>query len=273
MHMEDEFSRWYDAGLDPARGAGQFFEAIIEAIYAATTPLGGTIVDCGANIGRHTWPMAGVVAAAGKVIAIEAIPTLAQALQAESVRRQLPQVTVVASAVGAAEGTSEFVFVSGADGYSGIRQRSGIPEAMVKTIQKLQVPVETLDHLVERLHLDRVDFIKMDLEGGEYDALRGAAEIMARHQPLIVFENGRAASASTYSYAMADWFGLFRGRGYATFDLFGRPFSEDLWHSTGVPWYFIAARQPLHLDFVAHQLADIVRACHAVPPASGAGPG
>ena len=53
---------------------------------------------------------------------------------------------------------------------------------------KVEVPVTTLDKIVEELRLPRVDFIKMDIEGAEREALRGAS----------VDRPGRAAYASGF---------------------------------------------------------------------------
>jgi hypothetical protein len=47
------------------------------------------------------------------------------------------------------------------------------------------VPLTTIDHLVEELKLDRVDFIKMDIEGSEYRALEGARNTIARFHPRL----------------------------------------------------------------------------------------
>ena len=47
------------------------------------------------------------------------------------------------------------------------------------------VPVETIDQMVARLKLDRVDLIKMDVEGAERLALRGAAETIRRFRPRL----------------------------------------------------------------------------------------
>jgi hypothetical protein len=43
----------------------------------------------------------------------------------------------------------------------------------------------TLDRLVEELSLSRIDFIKMDIEGAEQPALRGAFETLRRHRPVL----------------------------------------------------------------------------------------
>jgi hypothetical protein len=54
---------------------------------------------------------------------------------------------------------------------------------------KVEVPVTTVDHLVEELHLPRVDFIKMDIEGAEREALRGATQTLARYFPELMLDS------------------------------------------------------------------------------------
>ena len=47
------------------------------------------------------------------------------------------------------------------------------------------VPVLPLDDLVQEIRLDRVDFIKMDIEGAEQRALKGAAQTIQRFRPRM----------------------------------------------------------------------------------------
>ena len=49
----------------------------------------------------------------------------------------------------------------------------------------LEVEARTLDSIVEELRLDRVDLIKMDIEGAELDALYGAEKIIASNTPKM----------------------------------------------------------------------------------------
>jgi hypothetical protein len=49
----------------------------------------------------------------------------------------------------------------------------------------VQVPLTTIDHLVEELNLPRVDFIKMDIEGAELKALEGAQRTLAKWWPRL----------------------------------------------------------------------------------------
>jgi hypothetical protein len=48
-----------------------------------------------------------------------------------------------------------------------------------------RVPLTTIDKLVEELKLERVDYIKMDIEGAEEKALRGGHETIKRFRPRL----------------------------------------------------------------------------------------
>jgi len=50
---------------------------------------------------------------------------------------------------------------------------------------KIKVPLTTIDLLVEELHLPRVDFIKMDIEGSEKWALRGGTQTIRKFRPRM----------------------------------------------------------------------------------------
>jgi FkbM family methyltransferase len=47
------------------------------------------------------------------------------------------------------------------------------------------IPVETID----AWQLPALGFLKLDIEGSEYDALRGAEETLRRCRPVVLFEN------------------------------------------------------------------------------------
>jgi hypothetical protein len=49
----------------------------------------------------------------------------------------------------------------------------------------VQVPLTTIDKIVAELGLPRVDFIKMDVEGSEVNALQGAAETIRKWKPRM----------------------------------------------------------------------------------------
>jgi len=53
----------------------------------------------------------------------------------------------------------------------------------------IEVPVSRIDALVQRLGLARVDYIKMDIEGAEREALSGARNTLAKHRPTLMIES------------------------------------------------------------------------------------
>ena len=50
------------------------------------------------------------------------------------------------------------------------------------------VSVTTIDQIVKDLEIEKVDFIKMDIEGHEYRALLGSSETLKRFKPIIYIE-------------------------------------------------------------------------------------
>ena len=57
--------------------------------------------------------------------------------------------------------------------------------AGAQTDRAVTVRAVTLDEMIEELKLDRVDFIKMDIEGAERHALAGARRLLAAHKPRL----------------------------------------------------------------------------------------
>jgi hypothetical protein len=63
------------------------------------------------------------------------------------------------------------------------------PEEVSLHTKKITVPVTSLDRYLEQRGTARVDFVKMDVEGGELDVLRGAAVMLQRPpRPVILCE-------------------------------------------------------------------------------------
>ncbi len=49
----------------------------------------------------------------------------------------------------------------------------------------IKLPLVTLDHLFERGDIEKVDFLKMDIEGSELNALKGAKNLISRFRPKL----------------------------------------------------------------------------------------
>jgi len=55
--------------------------------------------------------------------------------------------------------------------------------------RQVEVPVTTIDLLVRELGLPRVDFIKIDIEGAEREALQGGMQTLRRHRPRLMLDS------------------------------------------------------------------------------------
>ena len=257
--MALNYESFYNIGIDSDYGMGVFFEQIIESLYSAICEQGDALIDGGVNVCQHTFNMARIVGPAGQVIGFEAIPKLAVEAAENASSLELHNIKIVNKAISDYIGNTTFTHVKQLDGYSGIRQRTGIPEEALATIEKIGVEVTTIDHELATLKSQpRLRFIKLDLEGGEFHALRGAINTLLLHEPFVVFENGRQQSALTYEYSPEDWFNLFKNIDYCLYDLFGRPFTIDNWHQESIPWYFIAVKRSIDHEFIEAKLPDML---------------
>ncbi|MBX7180477.1 MAG: FkbM family methyltransferase [Bacteroidia bacterium] len=105
-------------------------------------------------------------------------------------------------------GTATFNIVKNAPAYSGLRKRQykvAHPE-----IEEIPVQVKRLDEVVP---LDvKIDLIKIDVEGAEYNVFKGAREILIKHKPVVIFDCGLGAS-DYYGTKPEDLFDLLHSYG------------------------------------------------------------
>ncbi len=252
------YDGWFELGLSKELGVGEFFEKIIENIYTKILTHGDNVIDGGANKGRHTFPLSKIIGESGRVFAIEAIPSLAQKLEQNIFNLSLNNIKVIPEAIGNKIGTTKFAHITNSDGYSGRFERPDIPDTSKKSVQELILPMNTIDSILDTNKISALRFIKLDLEGGEFDALSGAEETLREKKPFVIFENGGNQSAKLYSYSIDNWFELFNRNQYFLFDLFGRPFNRDAWNQSKIPWYLIAVSKKIDQSFVKNELKQII---------------
>jgi FkbM family methyltransferase len=228
------YQDWFELGCRNSN----FLEAIIAAIAAKCLKQGNHAIDGGANAGLHTWPMADHVGRSGTILAVEPIPVLAKKLIDTARKRDKPQVMVIDAALGTEAGRSNFTWVKAAPTRSGLKKRSDLTANWEKSTQDIDMSVCTIDALASQFSLaPRV--IKLDLEGGEYHALKGAALTLKRDRPIVIFENGRQFSADLYGYTSDEWYDFFSQVNYSIYTIFGEPFDASSWRDAAKPWYAI----------------------------------
>lgn len=194
-------------------------------------------VDIGAHRGAVLAEMLRV-APAGRHIAFEPIPALADLL-----RTQFPGVEVHQAALSSAPGESEFAHVRGhAEGWSGLRFRP-LPTGEEADVEQITVQLEVLDEVLAPDYAPAV--IKIDVEGAEEQVFRGALATLRRHRPVVIFEHG-SGSAESYETTPGGLYALLRDEAaYRVFDLDGNgPYSQTDFERA----FYTAER----VNFVAH---------------------
>ncbi|HOQ45190.1 MAG TPA: FkbM family methyltransferase [Bryobacteraceae bacterium] len=139
---------------------------------------GDVVLDCGANVGVYT--REALAAGAKLVVAIEPAPENIECLRrnfAEEIRAG----TVIVYPKGVWD--KDDVLTLNVD------PTNPAADSFVMHPENAtpgpQAPLTTIDKLVEELKLERVDYIKMDIEGAEQRALAGARNTIARFRPRL----------------------------------------------------------------------------------------
>jgi FkbM family methyltransferase len=187
---------------------GRVFGAGLRAVYprvepelaclATWAPRGGTAVDVGAWYGPWT---ARLSALADRVVSIEPNPELAAL-----VRAAFPAAYVVEAAASDHDGDAQLWLPPGGRGAEGTAslERTG---GRAITVRRLTI---------DGLGLSGVRFIKMDIEGHEAAALRGAEQTIRRDSPMLVLE------LEARHQAIEPVIGMLAGWGYQGAVLAGR---------------------------------------------------
>jgi len=149
----------------------------VELVREASQP-GATVLEAGAHIGYVTLQAARAVGPTGRVIAFEpnprTLPVLRRNVEANGFA---DRVEIVEVALGSAPGRASFFLTPAGDESS--LHRDAAPEDVV------DVEVDTAD---ARLGDTHVDVVKIDVEGGEVEALRGMRELLRRARPVVFAE-------------------------------------------------------------------------------------
>ncbi len=146
------------------------------AVRAHLAP-GDIFVDIGANVGAVAFLAATIVGPAGRVIAVEPNPDNLQLLYRGIVLNGFTQVEVLPYA--ASDRRAVFALTGGTSNTHVVAARAA--EAPGYFVQSVR-----LDDALA--HLPRVDFVKMDIEGHEPQALDGFRQIVARDRPTLLVE-------------------------------------------------------------------------------------
>src|SRR6516162_684990 len=159
---------------------GGTYEPGIAAIFDRYVKPGMAVVDIGANIGYLTMLLASLVESSGLVVAVEPNPENIKLLEASRRVNGFDQVLVIQAAAGRRTGLLA-LNVSHSNGMTG-----ELRDDVDALFASRPVPCFALDAILPK---DRqFDFVKIDTEGAELNALIGLSETIDRDRPIIVSE-------------------------------------------------------------------------------------
>jgi len=181
----------------------------IDALFSRLLTPTARCVDIGAHKGEFLDRIL-AHAPAAEHVAVEPLPALAAAL-----RERYPGVRVESCALGDAEG-GEVTFFHQVDApaWSSLAAEHAPPAG--SATEAIQVPIRRLDALV-----DEAAFVKIDVEGAELGVLRGAAGLIERSAPVILFEHAHLHAGHFGTTPEAVW-DVLDGYGMRVFSLDGR---------------------------------------------------
>jgi FkbM family methyltransferase len=172
------------AHVDVTAGHRLFKPATELPLVESLCQPGDCVLDVGANVGDWTLAMALRVGRRGKVLAFEPVPYLADTVRKTARINRQHWVEVLPLALSATDGAAEFSVERGNSGGSRLGRAQGDFTLTSVTTARL----DTL--LATRPDVDRIDLVKIDVEGAEADVLAGAERSLERFRPVLLVESG-----------------------------------------------------------------------------------
>jgi FkbM family methyltransferase len=167
---------------------GEFSQAEVD-LFEKFISDGMTVIDVGANIGCHTVNFARMVGSTGLVFAYEPQRLCYYCLCANVALNNLTNVYCLQNAVGREDGRIDVPELD----YRCENNFGGISLGTItENCDKCSVKMIRLDDR----KLNRIDFIKIDVEGMEGEVLSGAKETILKHRPFLYLENDRPENVS-----------------------------------------------------------------------------
>ncbi len=143
---------------------------------------GSVFIDIGANIGLYSLVASKIVKKNGSIYAFEPYPKNREAFNENIALNNFKNIVVENFAIAEKEGEIALF-------YNMDNANLGMVSAYVTDLDNaVKVKTISLDNYVKNQHITKIDFIKLDIEGGEYTALLGMQEVLTNLSPILMIE-------------------------------------------------------------------------------------
>ncbi len=203
------------------------FEGYLNRFISRNVKEGEVVMDIGANIGAHTLMMGKSVGKTGRAYAIEATEYAYEKLT-DNIRLN-PSIEKNIT-------TTHSIFSSQASPNDGIEIHSSWPfetdserheshQGVFKTTGT--APITCLDDYVKAQGIERLDLIKIDVDGNESDVLAGGQNTLTSMQPVLLMEVAPDYHTPNHTKGFYNIHELLTGIGYVFYSFEGKPLPAD----------------------------------------------
>ena len=172
---------------------------------------GQTVVDVGGCYGEYSLFASRLVGPTGRVIMVEPdAHNLKKAREVLAMNGSPANIQIFQGALSAADGTASFRTGRGPESALEPADHRPTGELAEADAALVQVEVITLATLAERFELDRLDIVKMDVEGAELDVVRGAAQLVDTLRPRYAIASYHIVNGRQTATLLPDLFSRLR---------------------------------------------------------------
>lgn len=169
---------------------------------------GMTCLDIGANIGYYVLLESNMVGETGKVIAVEPSPKNYECIKKNLELQPIQNVKAFNFAAGDMDGQIRFFLNERSNGCKVLLEDEKLPN---RPGTVTHVPVKRMDQFLKDLNVEHVDFVRMDVEGYEWNIFKGMIDTIHNSKPIVQLEvhKGRMGKENT-----KEFFEFFLNNGY-----------------------------------------------------------
>ncbi len=139
---------------------------------------GDTVFEVGAYTGFHAIRLSQIVGKSGHVTAIEAVPSNFEILKKNIEGNNIENITALNYAIWNQKGSIAFNVDE--------RQKNSAVENVIDKKKQIEIPSQTIDNLIESLNVKKLDFIRIQTNGAELEALQGMANTFKLKPKILV---------------------------------------------------------------------------------------
>jgi FkbM family methyltransferase len=155
------------------------YEYSLQKLFLSTIKRGDVFYDLGAHVGFYSLLASSLIGPEGHVFSFEPVPENLAFLRSHLELNGVENCSVIDAAVSSSAGTARF-------DRGGDDPHRRIGHLVTDSPDSFDVRTISLDELIASGQIDPPNVIKCDIEGAEFDALRGAAGTLSKYRPIIV---------------------------------------------------------------------------------------